>query len=288
MRRARKLAWAGMALVAAGAALAWAAGSVLIHVAPRAVELPGALGAQPVDLSTPDGRAVAASFLPGAGRGGVLLLHGIGGDRGEMAARAAFLHARGYAVLLIDLPGQGASPAARVTFGFNESQGVRVALDWLRKQLPGERIGVIGVSLGGAATLLCRACPPLDAVVLESVYPTIEEAVENRMRMRLGALGGTLAHVLLWQLPLRLKIAPSQLHPIDRIAALNAPVLVAAGSADRHTTLAETLRLYAAARAPKALWVVEGAAHVDLYAYAPAEYERRVGDFLDRYLGSAP
>jgi hypothetical protein len=42
---------------------------------------------------------------------------------------------------------------------------------------------------------------------------------EDRLRMRLGALGRPLARLLLWQLPLRLGIQPSQLRPIERMAA---------------------------------------------------------------------
>ncbi|MGO4475012.1 alpha/beta hydrolase [Massilia sp. 2TAF26] len=178
-----------------------------------------------------------------AGRAAVLLLHGIGSDRRSMLARARFLHAQGYAVLLVDLPGQGA-----------------------------------------ASLVLCRDCPPVDAVVRESMYPTIEEAIEDRLRMRLGPFGRPLANLLLWQLPLRLDIAPAQLHPIARLPGLPAPVLIAAGSADRHTTLPETMRLFAAAREPKSLWVVEGAEHVDLHEYAPAEYERRIDGFLAHHL----
>lgn len=68
------------------------------------------------------------------------------------------------------------------------------------------------------------------------------------------------------------------------MGALGVPVLIASGDADRHTTLAETERIYAAAAAPKSLWVVEGAAHVDLHEYAPAEYERRIGAFFQQYV----
>lgn len=41
--------------------------------------------------------------------------------------------------------------------------------------------------MGGAATLL--ASPPLDvnALVLEMVYPNINQAVSNRLSMRVGA-----------------------------------------------------------------------------------------------------
>lgn len=271
-----------------GAAILWLLGSFLIKVEPHAVALDPGLGAQSLTLDAGPGQRVAASFLPareaGKGKGGILLLHGIHSDRRQMAARAAFLHREGYAVMLIDLPGQGASTAPAVTFGLTEAEGVHAALEELRRRLPGQRIGVIGVSLGAASLVLCRDCPKVDAAVLESMYPSIEEAVEDRLRIRLGALGAPLSRLLLWQLPLRLDIQPAQLRPIARVGSLGMPLLIAAGSADRHTTLAETERLYAAATSPKSLWVVEGAAHVDLHGYARAEYERRIGAFLERYV----
>ena len=40
------------------------------------------------------------------------------------------------------------------------------------------------------------------------------------------------------------------------------------------------------AAAPKALWAVEGAAHVDLFAHAPAAYQQRVGAFLATHLAA--
>jgi alpha-beta hydrolase superfamily lysophospholipase len=270
-------------LVVVGAAIVWTIGSKLIAVEPRPVALAGP-GFEDVLLRAPPDQRVAGSWLPGRGRGAVLLLHGIHGDRRDMVDRARFLNGHGYAVLLIDLPGQGASTASFVTFGLREADGVRAALEELRRRAPGQRIGVIGVSLGAASLVLCRDCPPIDAVVLESMYPTIEEAVANRLRMRLGPAGGPLSALLLWQLPLRLGIRPDALHPITRVAEVKAPLLIAAGSADLHTTLSETWRLYEAAAQPKALWVVEGAAHVNLHAYAREEYERRIGTFLAAHL----
>jgi alpha-beta hydrolase superfamily lysophospholipase len=270
-----------------GAAATWLAGSSLIAVRHEAVGPAPWPQAQAVSLPVAGGMRVEGWYLAsGSGRasGAVLLLHGIRSDRRSMVERARFLHAQGYGVLLVDLPGQGESLAPVVTFGLREADGVRTALAWLRQQAPGQRIGVIGTSLGAAALVLCRDCPPVDAVVLESMYPTIEEAVEDRLRMRVGALGTPLAKLLLWQLPLRLDIAPSQLHPIARLPDVKAPLLIASGSADVHTTLAETQRLFAAAREPKSLWVVEGAEHVDLHAFATAEYERRIGDFLALHL----
>jgi len=120
--------------------------------------------------------------------------------------------------------------------------------------------------------------------VLESVYPTIEEAVANRLKLRLGSFGSALTPLLVWQLPLRLGVAPEQLRPIAGVARLAAPVLVISGANDQHTTRGETLRLFEAVLEPKALWIVEGAAHVDLHRFDPQAYESRVGAFLARYV----
>lgn len=276
---------ASLALLAflVGIAVVWLAGSSLIAAKPYVVRLPD-LDAEAVSLHACSDQLVAGSYLAGRGRGAILLLHGIRSDRRQMALRARFFQRQGYAVLLIDLPGQGASTASAVTFGVREANGVRAALAELRRRAPGQRIGVIGVSLGAASLVLCRDCGHLDAVVLESMYPTIEEAVANRLRMRLGPAGGALAPLLLRQLPLRLGIAPEQLRPINFIGQVNAPLLIVSGDADRSTTPAETMRLFEAAAQPRQLWLVPGAAHVDLHAFAPAEYERRVGDFMARHL----
>lgn len=282
----RRLSIALCVLLAGGLSLSWLAGSYLIAGTPRAVALPPGVAAQPVSLPLPGERTVAGWFVPGTGQGALLLLHGIRADRRQMLGRARFLAASGYSVLLIDLPGHGASRAPAISFGLNEADAVRTSLAWLRERLPGQPVGVIGVSLGAAAFMLCKTCPQVDAVVLESMYPTIEEAVEDRLRMRVGMLATPLSRLLLWQLPLRLDIQPSQLRPIEAMAGLRTPVMVVSGDADRHTTIAETRRIFAAAPEPKRLWEVRGAGHVDLYRYDAHEYQARVGRFLAERIGA--
>lgn len=146
--------------------------------------------------------------------------------------------------------------------------------------MPRERVAILGISLGGAAALL--ATPPLrvDAMILEAVYPTIEDAVQNRLQMRWGRAGSLLRPVLLWQLQPRVGVRIDQLRPIDHAGALGCPVFVIGGVDDRHTTEADTRALYARAPEPKQLWLIPGAAHVDFFEAAGTEYRRRVLDFL--------
>jgi fermentation-respiration switch protein FrsA (DUF1100 family) len=268
-----------------GATAVLGVGQVL--VAPSRADVgvpPPDLQAESVQIARADGGQVAGWAVAGRpGTGAVLLLHGVRANRRSMLARAVFLHRLGYNVLLIDLPAHGQSGGSHITYGWDESQGVKAALDDMARRWPGERLGVIGVSLGAASLVMARDARPA-AVVLESMFPTIEEALQDRLRLHLGAWGPSLAPLLLPQLPWRLGLTPQQLRPIDAMAALPCPVLVASGALDQHTTLAETQRLFAAAPNPKVLWVVPGAAHVDLHAFTPAAYEARIADFLGRYL----
>jgi fermentation-respiration switch protein FrsA (DUF1100 family) len=249
---------------------------------------PSGLHAQRVEIATPGDTRIAGWLVRGrSGAGVVLLLHALRADRRQMAARTAFLQAAGYSVLLIDLPAHGESHADRITFGANEARGVTAALEYLHKEFPGERVGAIAVSLGAASLVLAQPSPPLAAVVLESMYPTIEEAVADRLQLHLGAWARPLAPALLWQLPLRTGVSAQQLRPIDALPSLGSPVLVVSGALDRHTTLAETQRLYDAAREPRQLWIVPGAAHVDLHWHAPAAYEAKITAFLAEHLRPA-
>jgi uncharacterized protein len=267
----------------AGAAVT---GDVLTRPAQHGVgPSPASLPAESLTLQTRAGETVASWLIRGkTGCGAVLLVHGVRADRRDMVGRAIYLRSLGYTVLLIDLPAHGESSGTHITYGLQEARGVEAALDYLTRESPREHTGVIGVSLGGAALLLAKLTKPPNAAVLESVYPTIDEALTNRLALYLGPVGKPLAPLLTWQLPLRLGISADQLRPIDAIHKLAAPVLIISGGNDQHTTREQTERLFAAAHEPKELWIVEGAAHVDLHSFGQLDYQKRVAAFMGKYL----
>jgi alpha-beta hydrolase superfamily lysophospholipase len=278
--RGTLIAAAVAALLVGGAAL-WT-GDALTRLAPATPNGPG-LAAAPLAFSSESGARLAAWFVPGApGGGAILLLHAVRSNKHAMLPRARFLNAQGFAVLAIDLQAHGESEGERITFGYREAADVRAAVAKLRALAPGERVGVVGVSLGGAALALASPRPAVDAAVLESVYPTVEDAVANRLAIRFGVLGPRLAPLLLVQLEPRLGFAAAELRPIERVAALGCPLLVVQGTADRHATMADARRLFEAAAEPKTFYAVEGAGHVDLHAHAGAASARHCGDFCAR------
>ena len=174
----------------------------------------------------------------------------------------------------------GESPGRHITFGYLESMDATASINYLRSRAPDEKIGVIGVSMGGAAFLLASPQPEVQAVVLEMVYPTIDEAAADRIKIRLGSWSGVLSPLLSIQLRLRLGISSAQLPPIDHLAGLTQAKLFIVGGDDLHTPLAESRRMFETAPEPRQLWVVEGAPHTDLYKRTGPEYEHRVLEFF--------
>jgi fermentation-respiration switch protein FrsA (DUF1100 family) len=283
--------WLGGGLVLSGAALLAAAvigvGMLLSRPARAAVGLPPpGLHAENVAIPTASGATLRGWFVVGQpGGGAVVLMHGVRSNRLSMIRRARLLNTAGFSVFLFDFQAHGESTGARITFGHLEAMDADAAVAFVRHRVPAERVGAIGTSLGGAAALLGPEPLPVDALVLESVYPDIEAATANRIRNALGPiLGAVLAPPLTWLfewlLPPVLGINPAELRPIDHIAQARAPVLVASGTRDQHTTIAEATALFDRAPNPKVFWAVADAGHVDLESYAPEEYRGRVLPFL--------
>lgn len=264
----------------------WLAGSLLTAPARESVgNLPPDLAGRPVQFTSASGATINGWFIPGkTGAGAVVLMHGVRANRLSMLDRSRFLSQAGYSVLLFDFQAHGESTGQHITFGYLESMDAQAAVSFLRANAPGEKVGVIGVSMGGAAALL--SSPPLDvdALILEMVYPTIDQAISNRLTRWLGGWASSLTPLLSWQLKPRLGIGSEALRPIDHIGRISAPKLIIAGADDQHTTLAESRQMFEAASGPKELWVVSGAKHVDLYPLVKAEYEERVLSFFGKYL----
>ena len=284
--RPRSILIGSLLIFVTAAIIIWLAGSLLSAPANHAVgNLPPDLNGRNVQFPSTSGAAIRGWFVPGKkGSGAVVLMHGVRASRLDMLERARFLCADGYSVLLFDFQAHGETAGQHITFGYLESKDAQAAVEFLRTNTPGEKIGVVGVSLGGVAALL--ATPPLnaDAMVLEMVYPTFDQAVSDRLAIRLGNWSRTLTPLLTWQLKLRSSISSRDLRPIDHVKDLRMPLLFIAGSEDRHTTVAESRELFATASEPKELWVVNGAKHQDLHAFAKAEYEQRVLAFFQKHL----
>ncbi len=277
-----KLAVAFFFFLSVGLLLSWFVAGKLIAPMPSKTEISTSkLPISAFTITSQDDVSLSGwHVLSSEAKGVVVLVHGIRASKSNMIDRAELLYNAGYSTVMIDLRAHGESGGERITVGHLEQHDVRAAVGFAKAKHPGEPVGLIGVSLGGASAVLASPLD-IDAAVLESVFSDIRLAVHNRVAARLGPLSWVPAEILLFQLKPRLGVPVSELRPIDNISQMACPVFIISGKADANTTAAEAEALFSKAPQPKKLWLIDYLGHDDIYAALPVEYAYRVVAFLN-------
>ena len=114
---------------------------------------------EPVEFHSADGTRLAGWLAAGERDEAVVLLHGYRCDRQEVLPHADMLYGAGFTVLLFDFRNRGESGGAFVSLGYHERDDVRAAIAHLKSRtgLRASRIGLLGLSQGGAAAILAAA-----------------------------------------------------------------------------------------------------------------------------------
>ena len=120
-------------------------------------------------------------FFPGLrGAPTIVLCHGYGSSRGELLTLESALQDHQYNVFIFDFAAHGAN-AGVTTFGYNETEEVRAALNTLaaRSDVDPTRFGLWGYNLGAYAALReAQTDKRVRALVLDSVYDKPKEMVK--------------------------------------------------------------------------------------------------------------
>lgn len=262
--------------------LAWGAGGALVargltrRAAPPFAEPPPA-GWEAVSLTAEDGLRLGGWLRRGdAGSACVLALHGNGSSRTGLRDALDVLAEDGTCVLALSLRAHGDSDGDVNDIGWSAARDVRAGVAFLERELPDRRRRVFGTSLGAAAALYAakEVAGRVDGYLLESPYRDLETAVRNRLDMRLGPIAPA-AFAVLWPWGVvALPVDPARLRPVDAARDLPSatPVLVLAGDADAHATLAEARDIAEAVPGPARLERFPGSDHGHLQRSDPARY----------------
>jgi pimeloyl-ACP methyl ester carboxylesterase len=112
----------------------------------------------------------------------VVLCHGLGSTHDQYLPLASQLHAAGYAVLMLDLRGQGESDTAAVTYGLRERMDILAGVKMLRETtyIDPARVCVVGHNIGATAALQAAALDSsVAAVVADGLWPRFEERARD-------------------------------------------------------------------------------------------------------------
>jgi len=218
----------------------------------------------------------------------IIMCHGVGANKSDFTELAASLARRGYYVLLLDFRAHGESGGSRTSLGYHEQKDVAAAVSILKNR-PGidmKRIGIYGFSMGGATAILAAARSGVfSAVVADSSYTSLRDQARAAVTgfYRLPSFPFVNLAVLGYELYFQTSV--EQVSPLAVIGSLSpVPILIIAGEGDKLISADNGRMLYAAAREPRELWIVQGAGHGGTLAAAGSEYERRVGEFFERHM----
>lgn len=192
----------------------------------------------------------------------VLFLHGNAGNISHRMQTMTMLHRLGYATLILDYPGFGRSegrPSEEGTYATAEA-GWR-HLTEVRNVEPGD-IVLFGRSLGAAPALWLAGRTRPAAIIVEASFTSIID-----MAMEVYPF-----------LPVRY-LARIRYPNQERIASVNAPVLVTHGRGDGTVPFKQGLALFEAAPTPKRFLELEGGHNDGFLATGPV-YERVLTGFV--------
>lgn len=251
------------------------------HLPDRALGTP----AEDVWIAAPDGTRLHALFLPTRERtrATLLFLHGNAENLSSHIHAVSWLPARGYAVLALDYRGFGRSQGVADVDAIH--QDAAAALRWLAARDAAETgpLVVYGQSLGGSVAIRLVAQAEvaerqrIAAVIADSAFASYRGIAREKLAQL------WLTWPLQWPLSLLVSDRHSALQAVERISPI--PLLLIQGERDVVVEASHAQRLHAAARDPKALWLVPEGGHIDAIRREPLRL--RLLDYLSTVAGPA-
>ncbi len=257
--------------------------------------------AGPVHLPSVDAKEVWFHSLDGtrlhglwiAGRKGhpaIVLCHGYFKSMAEPLDVGLELNRTGYNVLLFDFRACGESGGCFTTVGWKEAWDVQAAVGYVGETYGRGPVGVLGISMGAAATIIAAAeSQDIAALVADSAFAHLEGVMRKKIPefapVRWLVPFGWLS-VLIGELLAGGRLR--RLRPVDYVGRLSPrPVLFIHGEKDSYIPHEQPGELFGAAGDPKEIWTAPGSDHAVARLDHPEEYIGRVLAFFDRYLRGA-
>lgn len=210
----------------------------------------------------------------------VLLLHGRGGNRLEMANYADMLLGHGYSVLMPDARGHGSSGGELVTYGLLERGDIHQWVQWLIANRHPSCVFGFGESMGAAELLQSLEIESgFCAVAAECPFSTFRESAYDRMGQAFHAgpwLGRTLLRPVVefayLYIRLRYGVDMDKVSPEHAVSVTKTPVLLIHGQSDTNIPIRHSRRL-ASTNPAIVLWELPNTGHSNAIDTFPDELE---------------
>jgi len=247
-----------------------------IPLVPKDYKLP----AEEVAIATADGLRLAAWLIARPGAPAIILLHGYPAEKADLLPIAAALHPT-FTTLLVDLRYFGRSEGRSTTLGFRERGDLTRAVDFLAER-GFTRVGVFGLSLGGAVAVMTAAEDRrIRAVAAYAPFADLK-TLGHDLYSTLWVLKYPFVELMSLWARLFLDMDVAELSPMAAARTLSTPVLLIHSRMDeqipfRHAELLQQ----ALANNPNAEFYLTARGH---HGELPRDFEARLARFFLTHL----
>jgi dipeptidyl aminopeptidase/acylaminoacyl peptidase len=224
----------------------------------------------------------------------VIVVHGLNSCKNShtVLVPAGMLHKAGVNVLMLDMRDVNESDYedGRFALGNEEYLDVLGGWDWLvnEKNIPPQRIGLMGNSLGAATVLIAFAQETqVAAVFVDSPFENLPQIIDEELDRNQYPHFLTPGGILMARLVAGDNILAH--NPYEAMEQTNGrPLFVVHGTADTRINVRHSYQLQEraiAANANATFWFPDGVEHVRAASAMTAEYEQRLVTFFNDSLG---
>lgn len=218
----------------------------------------------------------------------VILVHGIGGDRWTMMSYGDLFLDKGFNILIYDTRNHAMSGGNDVSYGYYEKDDLNSVVQYVKKLNPNGIIGIEGVSMGAATTILYADKYSSDNAVSFYVADCPYSDLNSLFKVRLHD-DYHLPNLLLTQYASLVSKVRSgfffgQVSPINGIDKVKAPMLIIHGKSDTYVPTNMGIDLYNKKGGSKQLLLVDDAAHAKSITVDRQGYADNLYRFIDEAL----
>ena len=211
----------------------------------------------------------------------LLLIHGWSRNVERVLPYIRYLHPLGYNLLAIDVRNHGSSSAIEAPTVGTFTEDAFAAINYLVEQNPSITLGLIGLSLGGGASIAAAGQDKrIQATITVGAISHPVALMKEHFAQR--NIPNFLVASLFLYMRLRFGIDYERIAPVNHIPNADGKLLIVHGENDETVPLAQGHQLAAANSTHARLWVVPAKGHSDCHLHP--EFWSHVDEFLAKTL----
>jgi fermentation-respiration switch protein FrsA (DUF1100 family) len=214
-----------------------------------------------------------------------ILCHGLGYSKYGCLKYAEMFLKMGFKVLIYDQRNHGLSGGACTSMGFYEKYDLKKLVSWCLIKF-GEDCSIVthGESMGAATVLMHLGIDKrVKCAIADCAYSDLTLLIRHQVKQYY--------HLPSWLIPieslltyLREGFWYSEVSPIKDISEIDTPVMFVHGKIDNFVPSYMSKQMYDSKKKNKAIYLVAGAKHAESCCKNRSGYEKRLEEFLSKYL----